>query len=515
MKKIYLVAITLFYFLLSNSVKAQSTGYIVLNEYMPWATNTCATNSEFVELYNFGPGPVNIGCYIVTDGDFTVTIPANTVINPGQYYVISGMDSIPLGCANINYVTHVDLNFNTCNCTSAAIPLTGDGWLTDGGSANEPVVLLDPNLKVVDAVVRKQPEETSSALVSSTIGGTCISQNFDLDTMPIAYETIGQSAGRGNSFARVIDGDCLWVKDPQQSGGTINNTGTATGSLTAVLSVTNVNSCGNNGSVSVSFTGVTDYSAIFPVNYILALDADSNNVFDLNDTYVNGIDSTSPTVDISGLAPGRYNLALEPASGCNYQFFQFTILPCNSTILEPNTFYFSAKKENKYVELLWTSEKMERIQRFEIEKSTDGINFKKIQYFQIVSKAPSFQQFKYYDVKTLAGTAFYRIKVIYNNNLVAYSSIEKIITSNEQPDIISIYPNPVKNVLTVDYKSKIGQEIMINIMQTDGKTITLKKAFVNIGYNKIPLETSSIGKGLYLVKISSHDGNAVVKKLYK
>ena len=187
--------------------------------------------------------------------------------------------------------------------------------------------------------------------------------------MTINYETIGQSAGRGNSFARKLNGDCEWDKDPQQSGGATNNKAGTSSSLSSVLSVSNAIACSNNGSVSIGFTGISDYSTIFPMTYILAKDIDSNAVYDLNDTYVNGTDSIAPTVDMTGLSPGSYHGAIAPKTGCNYQFFSFTIFPCGTIILEPNTFSFSAKKEEKYVQLLWTAEKMERIQKFEIEKA--------------------------------------------------------------------------------------------------------------------------------------------------
>src|SRR4051812_19544114 len=179
MKKIYLLIIFAVCLSLTNSVKGQA-GFVLLNEYMPWTTNTCTVNGEFIELYNFGPGPVDMGCYIVTDGDFSITFPPNTIINAGQYYVLGGEDTIPNGCANINGPVAVDLNWSTCNCTSGAIPTTGDGFLTDGGSANEQVILFDPNLKVVDAVARTVPAETSSAITTNSIAGACVSQVYNL-----------------------------------------------------------------------------------------------------------------------------------------------------------------------------------------------------------------------------------------------------------------------------------------------------------------------------------------------
>ena len=320
------------------SFSAFSQGRVVINEFMPWTSNTCGgPTAEFVELLNFGPGPMNIGCYILTDGDYSVTIPPNTIIQPGQFYVISGQNIIPAPCANINATVTADLNWNTCNCTSGAIPTTGDGFFTDGGNASEQVVLLSPALTVVDAVIRTLPVETSSLITTSSLGGQCTSQTFDLDLMAINYETIGESAGRGNSFARKLDGDCGWVKDPQQSAGGTNNTPSETSDVDYDFAVTNATNCSNNGSVEVIVNG-SNASSLFPLNYTLAYDADNDFVFELTDVYTNGTDATPNTLTVSNLTTGHYRLTVGSALGCNLQTFPFTIFQCGTVLTaNPNT----------------------------------------------------------------------------------------------------------------------------------------------------------------------------------
>jgi hypothetical protein len=92
---------------------------------MPWPGSACGTTAEFVELLNFGPGPVNIGCYILTDGDFSVTIPEGTILQPGEFYVIAGQNVIAGPCANLDSTITADLNWNTCGCTSGTDPDNG------------------------------------------------------------------------------------------------------------------------------------------------------------------------------------------------------------------------------------------------------------------------------------------------------------------------------------------------------------------------------------------------------
>ena len=149
--------------LLLLNKSAFTQGRILINEYLSWPANSCSVASEYIELYNFGPGTVDLGCYVLTDGDYAITIPSNTIVQPGQFFVIAGQNSIPLGCANANRAVTVNLNWNTCNCTSGPIPTTGDGFMTDGGAGSEQLVLLDPSFKVIDAIVRTL-SETSTPL---------------------------------------------------------------------------------------------------------------------------------------------------------------------------------------------------------------------------------------------------------------------------------------------------------------------------------------------------------------
>ena len=92
MKRFLLILLT---FILIGSIKAQY-GRVVINEMLPWPGNACGTTAEFVELYNMGPGPVNIGCYIISDGDFSITIPPGTILVTRTVlcYFRSGLSSL-------------------------------------------------------------------------------------------------------------------------------------------------------------------------------------------------------------------------------------------------------------------------------------------------------------------------------------------------------------------------------------------------------------------------------------
>ena len=495
MKKYYLIGLLLLSFLIPSKTEAQN-GYILLNEYLPWPNLACGNRSEFVELLNFGPGPVNIGCYKITDGDFSITIPPNTYVQPGEYYVLGGITTMPAPCANIDSAITVDLNWTTCGCTSGPIPLTG--MFTDGGMANEQVVLLDPNNNVVDAVLREFPQETSSLINNNTLGGLCPAGSFDLDLMPITYERIGESAGRGNSFGRKLDGDCGWLKTPPQSANAPNDTHDNTPSLNAQLQIIKSTNClGIGGSVSVSFNGPSAGS-VFPLKYILALDKDSNNVFNLVDTYINGADITPSTLDLNNLAVGHYKLVIMPGTGCNYKTLEFYILPCGSVVL-PVTIAdlaVSCKLESRQVS--WKSNQSDQIAYFEVESTTMSEPYKSIGKIYPVSTGNTLQQFTFNDKEANRIQLLYRIKIVAKNGSVVYSNSTGC---NVKPNsAIVIYPNPVKGEVKIQLNSNYKETADVYILTSDSRTVKNTSISIKKGLNEISIPVSELLAGSYVIR---------------
>lgn len=462
---------------------------------MPWTSNGCGATAEFVELLNFGPGPVNIGCYVLTDGDFSVTIPPNTILQPGQFYLIAGQNIIPKPCANVNSTVTADLNWNTCGCTSGPIPTTGDGFFTDGGAANEQIVLLSPNKKVIDAVIRDLPVEPSAPITSSSIGG-CAPLTFDLDTMAINYEVLGMSAGRGNSFARKLDGDCGWVKDPQQSGGSTNNTpGETSSGVTYNFSIIKSMDCDStHGSVDilVNVSGSTD---VFPMEYIIALDSDKDGIFELTDSYTQGVDSTPPSIQILGLPLGHYRVTVNSSKGCFLQTFEFRILECTGVLpLGLSNFSLHGTKNNIHI-FEWTIAGVETLKEVILEKSTDARNYNTT----ITIPTMSLTGIKHFTQMTAAEEGWYRLKLVTINGEVSYSkAIEARVAIKRKA---SITPNPAKDQLVLSYESTKNTTAYYKIYSVNGAVVSEGKRNATEGVNTMQLDIEKLQRGVYYLSV--------------
>jgi hypothetical protein len=460
---------------------------------MAWSG--CNTTSEYIELMNFGPGPMNIGCYIVTNGQYSVTIPPNTIVQPGDYFVIAGQNTLAKDCGNRDSAVTVDLNWTTCNCANTSIPTTGDGFMLNGGSANEKVVLLDPNLNVIDAVSRLSIPSSSVSITTSSVAGACTSRTFDLDLMGIAYETIGESTGIDNSYSRKVDGDCGWVKTPQISAGATNKT-SSTSTATYSFNTINTSNCNDyTGSISITVGASGSVDSYFPMQYTLAYDVDSNYTYTNADSYMYGTDSTSPNIDINNLSYGRYRITVASALGCNLKSFDFFILNCYTMLLPLKLVsfkYTGIKQGQQYFECRLAG--VENLKKIILEGATNDI------YQPITTLTGSGEDGRFIITTPLSSFTHFRLRLVDKHDVVSYS---KIIFVRNQGELTGnrLFPNPTHDQLNIELNAQAASTVVAKFYNLKGAIVKEEKLFLRKGFNSLSLYSADLLPGIYQLTI--------------
>jgi hypothetical protein len=480
----------LFAFLLFSKFSS-AQGRVVINEFMPWSG--CSTTSEFIELLNFGPGPMNIGCYIVTNGTYSVTIPPNTILQRGQYFVLSGQDILSKNCGNPDSAVHVDLNWTTCNCTNVPIPTTGDGFMQNGGNANEKMVLLDPNLNVVDAIARNTPVSSSVPITTPALSGGCSSKNFDLSTMTIGYETINSSTGIDNSFARKVDGDCGWVKTTDISARAPNKTG-STASATYDFNTVSTTQCNNtDGAISIQVNS-SNVSALFPMNYTLGFDADANGVFDGSDQYTYGVDSSASSIDITHLAYGRYRITVASSSSCNLKSFDFYVFNCYTVILPVRllNFTYGGIKNGQHI-FQFKIDQASTLSNVVLEAG-DGGSFAPVAVLYGPVHA---------DENAIAADVssyhYYRLRLTSQTGAVSYSKEIKLPSLG---GAAICWPNPVKDKVFIKIKTIGRGRLSYSITNANGAVVKTSGIETSAGEQVLSIPVTDMNSGMYYLKIT-------------
>jgi len=80
-------------------------------------------------------------------------------------------------------------------------------------------------------------------------------------------------------------------------------------------------------------------------------------------------------------------------------------------------------------------------------------------------------------------------------------------SEKQKPEFLILFPNPVQDILTLNYKS-LGEAIQFEVMTLDGKTIHRKIINIQSGIIQAKFNVSSLSKGMYLCRLI--DGKAVL-----
>jgi hypothetical protein len=488
----------------TKTVLAQSQGKVVINEYLPWTSNSCGVPSEFVELLNFGPGPVNIGCYILTTGIYSVTIPPNTILQPGQFYVLAGKDFISGNCANVDSSStgvHANLNWNTCNCTNTTIPSasSSEGMMADDGYS--PLVLLDPSLNVIDAVVRGLPAKPSTTITTSSVSGACSSKTFNLGTRSISYEQLGMAPGNQNSYARSLDGDCNWLKQPNVSGNATNNRSGNTTDISYELDMVNPTSCDETGMGSVSiYVKHSNYASVFPMSYTIATDVNNDGVYDFSDSYATYSDDSPPFIEVDNLPVGKYRLTVYSVKGCYLKTFDFSIIPCNPSTLPVRLVYFkqAAMPTTSQHQLEWLLQDVQNLQSIVVEKSMEGNRFVTDQILTNEQQRGD----KVFSIPVAASPfTYYRLKVTTRSGHSFYSTVVR--TTSGVTGAARVWPNPATDKLHLELPETGAQNLAYTIFNTSGTVASKGNLQVKQGENAPVISLPpSMQPGVYHLQVT-------------
>ena len=141
------------------------------------------------------------------------------------------------------------------------------------------------------------------------------------------------------------------------------------------------------------------------------------------------------------------------------------------------------------------------VAKYEIEKSNDGSSFTSIA--TISSKGNGENNYQFTDVISLVGITFYRVKQIDNDSRYSYSSVIKL--SNQLLSILSIYPNPVKDLLCIS-DATVGNKVVI--MDISGKVLQ-QLPIVKTSFN---IDMSKYSRGIYLLKTDNGSILKIIKE---
>lgn len=175
---------------------------------------------------------------------------------------------------------------------------------------------------------------------------------------------------------------------------------------------------------------------------------------------------------------------------------------------------FTAVLQNDDALLKWETSGEREIERYDVERSIDGLNF------DIIGSSPAYNTngthlYTYTDAKaTSLGVqkVYYRIREVDFDGRVTYSS-SAMISLPEQPVALNFFPNPVAAGGQLKLQSNRNENLLVRLLDNNGRTIRQFSWQTQPGTNYLPVNTQQLSAGIYLLEIRSTEWKKTVRIL--
>jgi len=162
---------------------------------------------------------------------------------------------------------------------------------------------------------------------------------------------------------------------------------------------------------------------------------------------------------------------------------------------------FSGNWNDGIVNLKWETANEVNSSYFEVQRSGDGMNFLSIYSVKAVNNNGAV--YSYADKNIGSSNLFYRLKMVDKGSTYTFSKVISIDVNGHK--YLSIYPNPVKNLLTLHLENDRVENATVQILDISGKMVKQQFIQLNAGANIIPIDVAALPKGSYLMIIKGNN----------
>ena len=171
----------------------------------------------------------------------------------------------------------------------------------------------------------------------------------------------------------------------------------------------------------------------------------------------------------------------------------------NVTPLDVTLKNFTAKKtSDTKVLLTWNIVDEKTQTSYELQKSTDGINWKSI-YTKTAMQDNATVAYSYEDVNSLQTQAYYRLRLSAPNKTDAYSAVQKI-TYNGLTHL-AVSPNPAASQCKLEIVSTIKETAHVSLINVSGVEVYHTTLALEKGGNSFLLATQNFQDGVYTLRV--------------
>ena len=224
-------------------------------------------------------------------------------------------------------------------------------------------------------------------------------------------------------------------------------------------------------------------------------------------TTTNGTDAISGI----GLRQGTDNQPEVIIDGIRIATSWARVLPVNFTS-------FSSYKDGKNNLLTWSTTSEQNNSGFEIQRSTDAVNFEKIGFVKSLSvtgNSSSRLDYTFIDYNPVGLRQYYRLKQTDFDGTSKYSAV--VLVTREAPTTLQlthVYPNPSRESLYINTASPTKMELQLLVIDLGGRVVGKKQVSAEIGNNGFDIPVAHLASGTYILKVLNSSQQVVATEKF-
>lgn len=176
-------------------------------------------------------------------------------------------------------------------------------------------------------------------------------------------------------------------------------------------------------------------------------------------------------------------------------YFYNTLLPINFS-------EFKVTRKNNAAFLEWGTAFEQNNKGFSIERSSDAINWKEINFINAINTGNGDHSYSATDLTPVTGMNYYRIKQVDFDGRTAYSSTKYLNFENNHSIKLVLFPNPAKDKVTIALTTIESNIAHYFIVGTNGKVVQKGEFDKSMSNSVQTINVKNIARGTYILLIT-------------
>lgn len=168
-----------------------------------------------------------------------------------------------------------------------------------------------------------------------------------------------------------------------------------------------------------------------------------------------------------------------------------------------NDLAFAAQRNAVGVELTWKALTEKSLIQYNVEKSTDGRNFKSL---GAVAAVASQSKFNFVDKEALLNTTFYRLAMVSVDGKITYSNAV-VVRNSAVSSTLEVYPSLVTSTVNLQIPAGIKGRTQITVTDFSGRILSMSTMELQGTAITTSLDVNRLSKGMYNITVSADGGN--------